>query len=76
VEAVFKYAVALTTKLGLFYGIFTGLDMLVASTGVEILIAVDLIFFYFCALKPRVLNPLLNKRPQPRNLETDDAAFP
>jgi benzodiazapine receptor len=73
-EAVLKYAVALTTELGLFYGIFTGLDKVVASTGVEIPVAVNFIFFYFCALKSRVLNPLLNKRPQPRNLETDDAA--
>jgi benzodiazapine receptor len=70
-EAVLKYGVALTTELGLFYGIFTGLDMLVASTGVEIPIAVNFIFFYLCALKSRVLNPLLNKRPQPKNLELD-----
>jgi benzodiazapine receptor len=74
VDAVLKYAVALTTELGLFYGIFTGLDKLVALTGVAIPVAVNFIFFYFCALKSRVLNPLLNKRPQPRNLETDDAA--
>ena len=74
VDAVLKYAVALTTELGLFYGIFTGLDKLVASTGVEIPIAVNFIFFYLCALKSRVLNPLLNKRPQPKNLETDDGA--
>jgi benzodiazapine receptor len=73
-EAVLKYGVALTTELGLFYGIFTGLDMLVASTGVEIPIAVNFIFFYLCALKSRVLNPLLNKRPQPKNLELDDDA--
>jgi benzodiazapine receptor len=74
VDAVLKYTVALTTELGLFFGIFTGLDKLVAMTGVEIPIAVNFIFFYFCALKSRVLNPLLNKRPQPKNLETDDGA--
>jgi benzodiazapine receptor len=74
VDAVVKYAVALTTELGLFFGLFTGLDKLVAMTGVEIPIAVNFIFFYFCALKSRVLNPLLNKRPQPKNLETDDGA--
>jgi hypothetical protein len=74
VDAVLKYGVALATQLSLFYGIFTGLDKLVALNSVEIPVAVNFIFFYFCALKSRVLNPLPNKRPQPRNLETDDAA--
>jgi len=74
VDAIVKYGVALTTELGLFYGIFTGLDKLVAATNVKIPAAVNFIFFFGCALKSRILNPLLNKRPQPKNLEVEDIA--
>lgn len=73
VGAILKYGGALAIQMSLFSGIFLGLDKLVATTGVEVPFAVNFVFFYFCALKSRVLNPLSNSRPQPGTKEIPDA---
>jgi benzodiazapine receptor len=71
-DAVIKYGAALVTQLALFYGLFTGLDMIIAALGiVKVPFAVNCILFYATALKSRVFNPLPNNRPQPKTLETD-----
>lgn len=74
VDAMVKYTGALVIQMSLFTGIFTGLDKLVAVTGIEVPFAVNFVFFYFCALKSRVLNPLSNSRPNPSTKEIPDAA--
>ena len=71
--AVLKYGGALAIQMGLFGGIFLGLDKLVAATGVQVPFAVNFVCFYFCALKSRVLNPLSNSRPSPGTKEIPDA---
>ena len=73
VDAIVKYAGALAIQMGLFTGIFLGLDKLVAMANIEVPFAVNFIFFYFCALKSRVLNPLSNSRPNPSTKEIPDA---
>jgi translocator protein len=73
VDAMAKYAAALAIQMGLFSGIFFAFDKIVAATGVEIPFAANCIFFYFCALKSRVLNPLSNSRPSPATREVPDA---
>jgi translocator protein len=74
-DAVVKYGTALATQMALFFGIFTALDKLTATSFlgggvVKVPFAMNVLFFYLVALKSRVLNPLANNRPQPRTLET------
>jgi len=72
-NAVVKYGVAISTQLGLFYGITKGLDALLTATKQPVLpLSVNFFLFYFCALKSRVLNPLSNTRPNQKTLETSD----
>ncbi|CAB9501150.1 TspO/MBR family [Seminavis robusta] len=73
VDAIVKYGGALAIQMGLFTGIFTLFDKLVAITGIaQVPFAVNFILFYFCALKSRVLNPLANNRPNVDTKEVDN----
>ena len=72
-DAIAKYGVALFTQMGLFTGLFFGLDKLVATAGIKVPFAVNCIFFYFTTLKSRVLNPMPNNRPQPKTLEVKES---
>lgn len=72
-EAVGIYGVAIATEVGLFAITFKALDTIVARTGVTLPFIVNLVIFYFMALKSRAFNPLSNNRPKPKTLETDDA---
>lgn len=73
VDAIVKYTGALATQMVLFTGLFVGLDKLVTTTGIQVPFALNFIFFYFCALKSRILNPLQNSRPQVSNKEIEIA---
>ena len=83
-DAVAKYVTAIVVQMSLGFGIFTALDRIVKMYSFQTPFAVNVVFFYFMALKSRVLNPLANNRPQPKTLETrggsggsgDDATVP
>lgn len=63
--AIVRYISAFGIQMGLFFGLFHGLDALVAALPIQkVPIAVNFFFFYACALKSRILNPLNNQRPQ------------
>lgn len=73
VGAIAKYIAALAIQMGLFTGLFAGLDKVVAATGIRVPFAANFILFYFFALKSRFLNPLQNSRPQVSNKEIKNA---
>ena len=73
VGAIGKYIVALGTQMGLITGLFRGLDLLVSKTGIQPPFALNVVMFYFLALKSRVFNPLSNRRPQPQTKEINGA---
>ena len=69
-SALAKYATAIVVQMSLGFGILTALDQIVKLNGLKVPFAVNTVFFYFMALKSRVLNPLANNRPQVKTLET------
>ena len=69
--AIGKYATAIGLQMALFYSIFRGVDYLVHLSGVKVPFALNVVTFWFVALKSRVLNPMNNSRPKTDNLETN-----
>jgi tryptophan-rich sensory protein len=68
--AMARYAAAFVLQMGLFTGLFHGLDALVAASPLQkVPFALNCLFFYACALKSRILNPLNNQRPQAKTKE-------
>ena len=75
--AIVRYAAAFCIQMGLFVGLFSGLDALVAALPLQkVPFAANFFFFYACALKSRVLNPLNNQRPQPDTKELKEDQTP
>ena len=70
--AIYGSAIAVQMSLG--FGILTVLDQLVKQFSLKIPLAANTVFFYFMALKSRVLNPLANNRPRVKTLETTKQA--
>ena len=65
-DALLKYHAAIAIQLAIIFGIFKGLDMIIALTGtnadsIPTLALVPI--FYVLSLKSRVFNPLNNERP-------------
>ena len=70
-EALVKYGAAWGVQVSLFYGLFLLMDYVVASAGVDVPFWANFAFFYGMSIRSRVLNPLSNKRPDPRTFEVD-----
>jgi translocator protein len=70
IGAILRYDAAFIIQMILFAGVFLGLDALKKATQIQsIPFAMNVLFFYGCALKSRVLNPLNNQRPNPATKE-------
>jgi translocator protein len=72
-KAVFKYALAIATQMGLFVGLTVGLDKLVDMYQLQIPLPANALLFYFFSLRSRIFNPLANTRPRVENLEIESA---
>lgn len=70
-SALGKYIVAIGIQMGLISVVLGGLDCMVKRFSLNPPFAVNFVLFYLFALKSRVFNPLSNKRPQSKTLETD-----
>jgi tryptophan-rich sensory protein len=66
-----KYFLSLCVQMGLITSTFKGLDKLVSLTSIKIPFALNVVMFYFMALKSRVFNPLSNRRPLPKTKEVE-----
>ena len=71
-RAVGMYVTAIAVQMSLVSAIFATMDKIVSLYSIRIPVAVNVVLFYFLALKSRVLNPLANNRPQPTTLEKKD----
>jgi len=71
-RAMGLYVTAIAVQMGLLSAIFAAMDKIVSLKSIRIPFAVNVVLFYFLALKSRVLNPLANNRPQPTTLEKKD----
>jgi translocator protein len=70
VGAIVRYDAAFVIQMILFAGVFWGLDTLAQATHIQkVPFAFNVVFFYGCALKSRILNPLNNQRPDPATKE-------
>jgi translocator protein len=69
--AMARYDAAFVIQMTLFAGLFWGLDALAQATLItkKVPFAINVVFFYACALKSRILNPLNNQRPEPATKE-------
>ncbi|KAL7579932.1 hypothetical protein ACA910_004932 [Epithemia clementina (nom. ined.)] len=71
VDALLKYGAALGIQLALFYGLFSVMDQVVASAEIDVPFGANVVFFWVMSLRSRVLNPLSNKRPDPKTFEAE-----
>jgi translocator protein len=79
VDALLKYAIAVSTQMSIFYIIANGLDRLsdaLQMSPSSVPFALQWFLFYVTALRSRVFNPLINRRPQTSNFEVKDSAIP
>jgi len=61
--AIGKYGAALAIQMSLIFGLFTGIDFLLAKYAtIKVPFAVNFIFFYFFNLKTSIFSPLPNKK--------------
>lgn len=72
-KALGKYVLAIAVQMGLITSVFTGLEKLVAMSNKTVPFSLNVVFFYFMALKSRTFNPLSNRRPLPKTKEVEGA---
>jgi len=71
VASLGKYVLALGTQMTLIKAFFTLLDKLLSLVNINknVHFGLNILFFYFLALKSRIFNPLSNQRPLPNTKE-------
>ena len=70
-KAFGKYLLGLGVQMSLITAFMTGLDKITAMLSWKVPFGLNVVMFYFFALKSRVFNPLSNQRPQPKTKEVD-----